>query len=140
MPKINLNALEFEYDDTDPDEYACGMARIGPGLGAKATGSTVYLIPPGKKLCPYHWEAGEEEWLLVLSGRPTVREPEGETELGVGDLCFFPPSPEGRAPGPQRLRRGGAGAHVFRRADARRRPSTPTATRSGSGPGTTATG
>jgi uncharacterized cupin superfamily protein len=95
MPRVNVHDLEFEYDDTDPEGYRCGMARFGPGLGAKSTGSTVYLIPPGKKLCPYHWETGEEEWLLVLAGRPTLRDPGGETELAVGDLCFFPPSPEG---------------------------------------------
>ena len=42
------------------------MARLGPLLGAKETGISVYELPPGQAVCPYHYECGEEEWLLVL--------------------------------------------------------------------------
>ena len=95
MPKVNITEPEFVYDAEDPDGYRSGMARLGPGLGAAATGSTVYELPPGQSLCPYHYECGEEEWLLVLSGTPTLRQPEGETALAPMDLAFFPPGPEG---------------------------------------------
>lgn len=95
MPKINIAEPEFDFDGDDPDGYRSGMARLGPSLGAKATGSSVYEIPPGQSVCPYHYECGEEEWLLVLSGRPTLREPEGESVLEPMDLVFFPLGPEG---------------------------------------------
>jgi len=95
MPKTNLADPEIEWDETDPEGYRCGLFRPGPSLGAKATGSSVYVIPPGQSICPYHWEAGEEEWLLVLQGSPTLREPDGETLLEPMDLCFFPAGPEG---------------------------------------------
>ena len=95
MPKFNIADPEIEWDETDPEGYRCGLARPGPELGAKATGSSLYVIPPGQSICPYHWEAGEEEWLLVLQGRPTLREPEGESVLEPMDLCFFPAGPEG---------------------------------------------
>ncbi|MGH2920601.1 MAG: cupin domain-containing protein, partial [Gaiellaceae bacterium] len=45
--------------------------------------------------CPYHYEYGNEEWLLVLSGTLTVRHPDGETELGSGDLASFLEGPAG---------------------------------------------
>jgi len=33
--------------------------------------------------------------LLVLQGRPTLRTPEGEEQLGPWDVACFPPGPEG---------------------------------------------
>ncbi len=71
------------------------MFRIGPSVEATGTGSTVYELPPGEALCPYHYEYGEEEWLLVLQGRPTVRHPEGSDQLDQWDLVFFPSGPAG---------------------------------------------
>ena len=49
--------------------------------GMVATGTTVYELPPGQAICPYHYEYGEEEWLLVLSGTPTLRTPDGDLWL-----------------------------------------------------------
>jgi uncharacterized cupin superfamily protein len=71
------------------------MARVGPGLGAKQMGTSVYELPPGQALCPYHYEYAEEEWLLVLQGRPTLRDPDGTTELEPWDLVMFPTGPTG---------------------------------------------
>jgi len=55
----------------------------------------MYELPPQQSICPYHYEYGEEEWLLVLSGRPTLRHPEGTDQLEEGDIVCFPPGPEG---------------------------------------------
>jgi uncharacterized cupin superfamily protein len=46
-------------------------------------------VAPGKKLCPYHWHFGEEEWLLVVSGTPTLRTPDGERVLRPWDVAVF---------------------------------------------------
>jgi uncharacterized cupin superfamily protein len=86
---------EFTYDPEDPPGFRSGMFRMGGLLGAEKTGMTVYEVPPGESLCPYHYEYGEEEWLLVLEGRPTVRHPEGTDELSPWDVLFFPCAPEG---------------------------------------------
>ena len=51
--------------------------------------------PPGEKSFPYHYEWGNEEWLLVVSGRPTLRTPEGEHELEPGDVVCFAEGPDG---------------------------------------------
>ena len=81
MRSVDLNALEAEYDDADPDGYRAGMARFGERLGAVMIGGTVYELPPGQSNCPYHYEYGNEEWLIVLQGRLTVRHPGGEEQL-----------------------------------------------------------
>ncbi|HWT95192.1 MAG TPA: cupin domain-containing protein [Solirubrobacteraceae bacterium] len=95
MKRIDLSDPTFEYDETDPAGFRAGMVRPGPQLGAQATGATLYELPPGEALCPYHYELAEEEWLLVVAGRVTVRTPDETAELGPMELAFFPPAPEG---------------------------------------------
>jgi uncharacterized cupin superfamily protein len=95
MRRINIAAPQFEYDGEDPEGFRSGMARLGKLLGAKESGITVYEIPPGQTICPYHYEVGEEEWLLVLEGTPTLRDPEGSAVLAPWDVVLFPRGPEG---------------------------------------------
>jgi uncharacterized cupin superfamily protein len=93
--RVNISRPTFEYDADDPDGFRCGMFRFGPTLGAGETGATVYELPPGQTICPYHYEYGEEEWLLVLSGVPTLRHPNGDDQLEPWDVVCFPPGPDG---------------------------------------------
>lgn len=96
MRRISISAPEFEYDDSDPDGFRSGLARLGKLLGgAEETGISVYELPPGQAVCPYHYECGEEEWLLVLEGEPTLRHPEGSERLAPWDLVFFEKGPAG---------------------------------------------
>jgi uncharacterized cupin superfamily protein len=93
--RVNIANPAFEFDETDPEGFRSGLFRPGPGLGAKQMGPSVYEIPPGQALCPYHYEYAEEEWLLVLVGRPTLRDPDGETELEPWDMLMFETGPAG---------------------------------------------
>jgi uncharacterized cupin superfamily protein len=93
--RVNIAAPELTFDPEDPDGFRAGMARFGPALGAVRLGASVYELPPGQSVCPYHYEYGEEEWLLVLEGRPTVRHPEGADQLEPWDLTCFGLGPEG---------------------------------------------
>src|SRR5215213_2692246 len=95
MPHVNIADPNFGYDDDDPDGFRVGMYRFGRELGAKDTGSSVYELPPRQAICPYHYEYAEEEWALVLEGRPTVRTPEGSEQLAPYDVAFFPKGPAG---------------------------------------------
>ena len=95
MRVLNIADPEFTYDDDDPPPFHAGMFRLGKQLGATQTGMSVYELPPGQSVCPYHYEYGEEEWVLVLTGRPTLRTPEGERELAPFDAAFFPIGPDG---------------------------------------------
>lgn len=91
MKPINIAAPEFAYDPEDPEGFRAGLFRFGPLAGAKKLGASVYELPPGQALCPYHYELGEEEWLMGLHGTATVRHPGGTVELGPWDvLCFLP--------------------------------------------------
>ena len=71
------------------------MARFGDRIGAKLIGGSLYELPPEQSICPYHFEYGDEEWLIVLQGRPTLRRPNGTQRLDAGDVVCFPPGPEG---------------------------------------------
>ena len=95
LRRLNLNTVEVAYDESDPDGYQAGMARFGKDVGAVMLGGSVYELPPGQSNCPYHYEYGNEEWLLVLQGTLTLRHPEGEDELRPGDVVCFPVGPEG---------------------------------------------
>jgi hypothetical protein len=60
----------------------------GSGCGADPSESLPHT-------CPLHYELPAEEWLLVLDGNPTVREPDGEYRLEPMDVAFFAPGPRG---------------------------------------------
>jgi uncharacterized cupin superfamily protein len=95
MRAISIADPQFEYDSADPEGFHAGLARLGRLAGSKLTGISVYELPPGQAICPYHYEYGEEEWLLVLAGRPTLRHPDGSDQLETWDLVCFPRGPEG---------------------------------------------
>src|SRR2546423_7737323 len=95
MPTISLTgALDWDGEN-DGGGYRHQVAAVGRQLGASLLGGSVYELPPGEKTWPYHYELGCEEWLIVLSGRPTLRSPEGEQELEPGELAVFPEGPAG---------------------------------------------
>lgn len=92
---VNVYEIESKPDEGDPLGYETPYARLGTLIGASALGATVYDLATGQSVCPYHYEYGNEEWLLVLTGRPMLRDPEGEHELAPGDVVLFPEGPEG---------------------------------------------
>jgi uncharacterized cupin superfamily protein len=95
MRRVNIASPELTFDADDPEGFRAGMFRFGPQLGATKTGASVYELPPGQAICPYHYEYGEEEWLIVLAGRPTLRHAEGTDQLEPWDALCFPPGPAG---------------------------------------------
>ncbi len=95
MRRVSLVDPDLSTDPEDPAGFRTGAFRPGRDLGAKATGATLYELPPGQAVCPYHYEYGEEEWVLVLEGRPSVRTPEGTEQLEPFDLAFFTTGPAG---------------------------------------------
>jgi uncharacterized cupin superfamily protein len=92
-----VNLLESPvHDDPDqPQGYRARATRLGPALGAERLGASIYELDPGEATAPYHYEGVEEEWLLVLSGTPMLRDPDGEHPLAAGDLVCFPIGPDG---------------------------------------------
>ena len=93
--RTNVAAIACEPRPQLPDGFRRSSSRVGAALGAARTGLSVYELPPGQAICPYHYEDPEEEWLLVVSGTPTLRHPGGEERLEPFDVVFFPPGPAG---------------------------------------------
>jgi uncharacterized cupin superfamily protein len=91
----NVNAFDDEWGEQDEDWSGGGALskRLVPG-GGPFLGASVYELGPGNFVI-YHAHHGSEELVLVLRGRPTLRTPEGETQLRPGDVAHFPPGPEG---------------------------------------------
>jgi uncharacterized cupin superfamily protein len=93
--RVNLADPAFDDDVVRPEGFRTRRLATRARLGARRTGATLYEIPPGEAVCPYHYEYGEEEWALVISGTPTIRTPEGAERLEPLDLVFFATGPEG---------------------------------------------
>lgn len=60
-------------------------------LGGEKLTAGLYELAPGKRSFPLHAHLVTEEGLFVVSGRATVRTPDGETPIGPGDYVSFPP-------------------------------------------------
>jgi len=87
---------EHEWDGENHRQgYRHRVTAVGQRLGASLLGGSLYELPPSEKTWPYHYEVGCEEWLIAVSGRPTLRGPDGERELVPGDVAVFPEGPAG---------------------------------------------
>jgi len=95
MDTFNLFHGETAADDSDPPGFGARSAQLAPKFGASRLAMTVYDLPPGQAICPYHFHWGDEEWLIVVSGTPTVRTPDGDQTLQAGDVVCFKVGPEG---------------------------------------------
>lgn len=89
----NVYATQWDAELSAP--FSAKMARVAAHAGARALGAAVYEIAPGGAVSPYHAHSGNEELLVVLSGRPRLRTPDGTATLEPGDVASFPPGPEG---------------------------------------------
>ena len=88
MDVVNLNTDEWDRVE-DREGWRSKDAWIGARLDAELIGASMYELEPGNKLWPYHTHHANEEWLLVLRGRPTLRSADGEQDLREGDLVCF---------------------------------------------------
>ncbi|MGZ4389740.1 MAG: cupin domain-containing protein [Gaiellaceae bacterium] len=95
MEVFNLFRGETAPFDGMPAGFHQREVALGELLGGSLLGMSVYDLEPGEKTWPYHYELREEEWLLVVAGEPTQREPEGERRVRPGDVVCFPAGPEG---------------------------------------------
>lgn len=73
-----------------PGEYEFYVRRVVPREPGKACVVSVYEIPPKRAAYPYHYHHVIEEVFYILSGKGVLRTPEGEREVGAGDLIYFP--------------------------------------------------
>ena len=95
MRRVNLFSAPLEDSPERPDGWRFAFTRLAPELGASLIGASIYELPPGQSSFPYHYEYGCEEWLLVVSGRPTLRDPDGERRARARRRRLLPGGPDG---------------------------------------------
>jgi uncharacterized cupin superfamily protein len=84
----NLNDPVFD----EPREHAgfrCSRARLSRQAGCERLGLSLWELPPGEAAYPYHFHLAEEELLLVLKGRPSMRTTDGWRDLQEGEVVAF---------------------------------------------------
>ena len=101
MRKINLEDVPEEERKSPKGKFHKFVKDISIALGrdkksldlAKRHPFDLALvrIPAGKSYCPYHSHGAESEFYLVVSGRGSVRDKGGTTEVAAGDAFFFGP-------------------------------------------------
>ncbi len=87
---MNLFDAEVNFDEDVPPGYLAGDRRLAPELGGQQIAFNIFELPSGQSLCPYHYEDGCEEWIIVLTGRLMLRTADGEQEMGPWDCAFCP--------------------------------------------------
>jgi uncharacterized cupin superfamily protein len=90
----NIHRATFEPDER-PDGFRSRRARIGYELGCELVGCSLFELPAGQAAYPYHFHYADEELIIVLHGRPTLRTPAGRRTLEEGEAVRFPLGEEG---------------------------------------------
>jgi uncharacterized cupin superfamily protein len=86
-----VNIEDPNYDEPrDGEGFRCSRARISRQAGAERLGVSLWEVPPGEAAYPYHAHLTEEELVIVMEGRPSLRTPAGWRELEQGEVVSFP--------------------------------------------------
>jgi uncharacterized cupin superfamily protein len=91
----NLERPDWDEPRTEAEGFHALRARLGHQLGTEHLGLSLWEVHPGQAAYPYHLHLAEEEALVVLAGRPSLRTPEGWRDLEPGDVVAFPLGAEG---------------------------------------------
>ncbi|MBV8498273.1 MAG: cupin domain-containing protein [Candidatus Eremiobacteraeota bacterium] len=92
--RINLDELDVRDERGErveqPSIYHIRDAEVGFVVGARRLGYRVSTLGPGRRFCPLHSHAREEELFFVLEGQPSVRTLAGTIRCRKGDFIAFP--------------------------------------------------
>jgi uncharacterized cupin superfamily protein len=87
---VSPNLFEPDFDaEQERPGFHWRRARLGRQAGAERLGASLFELPPGETTFPYHFHFGNEELLLVIEGRPSLRTPDGWRELEAGEVVSF---------------------------------------------------
>jgi uncharacterized cupin superfamily protein len=85
------NVFEPEWDaGQDEPPFRWRRARLGRQAGSERLGASLLEIEPGSSSFPLHFHHANEELLVVMAGRPTLRTADEDRELGPGEVVAFP--------------------------------------------------
>ncbi len=83
-----MNEPDFDEPREHPG-FLARRARMGRQVGSERIGVSLWEVEPGEAAYPFHYHLTEEELVLVLDGRPSLRTPEGWRQLAPGELVPF---------------------------------------------------
>jgi uncharacterized cupin superfamily protein len=90
---LNINDTDWDVERSF-EGAETRMLHLGRRLGGELLGATIFELDPGVRGIS-HFHYGNEEWVLVLDGTPTLRTPAGERSVEKGDVAVFPRGPGG---------------------------------------------
>jgi uncharacterized cupin superfamily protein len=90
----NLYNPEWDVERDEPP-YRWRRARLGRQAGCRRLGASLFEVAPGAATFPLHIHYANEELLVVVDGRPTLRTLDGTRVLEPGELVAFPAGREG---------------------------------------------
>ena len=95
MPKINTDNVTVTTGTTYPPELnaPCAGRRVewlSIAGGITQFGAYHVTLPANSWASQRHHHSQEDEFVYVLSGRPTLIDDDGETQLQAGDSCAHP--------------------------------------------------
>ncbi len=84
--------LAQDYEDLLRPELFTGSmeGRLTKPLGLKQFGVNYITLEPGSASSLRHWHEGEDEFVFVLEGEPTLVDENGEHLMAQGDYVAFP--------------------------------------------------
>ena len=84
---MSANIFEPDWDaEQDEPPFTWRRSRIGGQAGSEKLGASLFEVPPGASSFPLHVHYANEEMLVVIDGRPTLRSLEGEWVLEPGEV------------------------------------------------------
>ena len=84
----NLFEPDWDGESTRPG-FTYRRAKLGGQAGGERLGASLYELPPGQASFPFHAHFANEELLIVVAGRPSLRTVEGWRELEPGEVVSF---------------------------------------------------
>jgi uncharacterized cupin superfamily protein len=95
MPKIDLEKIDQTNRTGYPPPFDRPVEgrwyrRLAPAAGLTAFGVSQVVLKPGAWSSQRHWHAGEDEFLVLVSGEGVLVDDEGDHVLRPGDCAAFP--------------------------------------------------
>lgn len=95
MPKINLSIAPVRTGSGYPEPFdkPCRgryIVQLSEAANLTQFGARLITLPPGAWSSQRHWHSHEDELVYIISGRPTLVDDNGETQLLPGDFTAHP--------------------------------------------------
>lgn len=88
-PVLKLSQLSLT-EHSHGERYQTHYAALGPLLGMAHLGVSYDVIPPGKRICPFHNHHANDEFYVILEGGGTYRTAGGKYAVAAGDVIGAP--------------------------------------------------